>query len=112
VTQAENMQNRKGATVLSKTGVRGVTLCPDTKRFRVVVDGKHVGRYDTIAEAELAAIEARNKVYTNNLADWQSPLDQLARDWNDDRAVATSSPANATYRTATTEVINSEGESK
>jgi hypothetical protein len=66
-TVAENAQNRKGANVNSKSGVRGV--CWD--RFRnkwyaqVWIDGKAVLKkhfYD-IKLAELAVVEARGKYH-------------------------------------------------
>ena len=61
VTRRQNTQNISGPHKRSKTGVRGVY--PSGNRFRVSVhvDGKpvHVGSFPTLAEAEAAAIEAR-----------------------------------------------------
>lgn len=68
-TRAENMQNRKGARRDSASGVRGVTLQPDGRyRARVKHDGRNHcgGVFDTITEAEAAAIALRNKLFTHN----------------------------------------------
>lgn len=72
VTNKENHENRAGANRNNRTGVRGVTLTPEG-RFRVKVGhhGRryHGGRFDTLAEAEAAAIALRNRLHTHNDAD-------------------------------------------
>ena len=72
VTRTENMQN-KTAYRNSKTGVRGVSPYYKGGFVVHVSDGTgrnaYGGKYDTIEEAERAAIELRNKMYTNNVLD-------------------------------------------
>lgn len=71
VTRKENMENRAGAHRNSRSGVRGVF--PSKNRWVAVVnaEGKrhHIGRFDTIPEAEAAVIAKRNELFTNNLLD-------------------------------------------
>ena len=73
VPHQKNAENRAGAASHSKTGVRGVSVCSKSGRFvvQVSVAGKPYrgGRFDTLEEAEAAAIALRNQVMTNNLAD-------------------------------------------
>lgn len=68
-----NAENRAGARAGSVSGVRGVTYCPKRGRYyvRAFVAGKtHCGGgYATLEEARAAAIELRNRVMRNNLAD-------------------------------------------
>ena len=65
-TKSENGQNRKGATCLSKSGVRGVSQCSRTGKWTVRVKEPgggpylYFGRFDTIAEAEVVAKKARS----------------------------------------------------
>ena len=63
VTYSENAQNRRGASSNSKSGVRGVSWCKHGNKWRVTIGinrvFKHIGMFDTIEAAELAAIEAR-----------------------------------------------------
>ena len=65
VTSANNLQNRKGATKSSKSGVRGVewnsTQGKWRARFKINKKNFHCGYYDTIEEAEQVAKEAREK---------------------------------------------------
>ena len=73
VTPQANSENRRGAMKRSRTGVRGVSICSRSGRFIVQVRAHDVlyrgGRYDTLEEAEAAAIALRNRVMRNNLAD-------------------------------------------
>lgn len=63
VDQSTNMQNRKHSQTNSKTGVLGVS--PSYGRFRaaIEVDGKfkHIGRFDTIEEAQAAHLRAKRQ---------------------------------------------------
>ncbi|WP_052476143.1 HNH endonuclease [Cohnella kolymensis] len=63
VTSHENLQNRKGANRTSKSGIRGVSLDPKTRKFRARVtnQGKHIylGSFYEIRDAELAVTEYR-----------------------------------------------------
>lgn len=73
-TPKQNSENRAGpARDNHGTGVRGVTFEPKRGKFRVIV-GHHRrrvygGRFDTLAEAEAAAIALRNRLFTHNTAD-------------------------------------------
>lgn len=63
VDQATNMQNRKGASKNSKTGVRGVYKVGNKWRFKLVLNGKtHSKQFDTLegaaAYAEATRLEA------------------------------------------------------
>jgi len=73
VTAGENRQHRKGATVKSKSGVRGVRWYPRSKSWRaeVTLDSKkfHVGLFETIEDAEQAVIAKRNELFTHNNLD-------------------------------------------
>lgn len=59
ITQAQNMQNRKGPTKRSKTGVAGVQF--RSGKYEVVVAGRHVGRFASLDDAAAAAYGARKK---------------------------------------------------
>lgn len=67
-TNAENQQNT-AAKKNSKTGVRGVSICAHTGRFKaqLSVGGKHVfnQRFEAIEEAEIALLYARQKHCTH-----------------------------------------------
>ena len=84
VTNAENMQNRSGASSNSKTGIRGVsimTLSKNTKYEKqyyvatVMLNKKHVFHKQFpftphgLIDAEKAVIEARLKYYTHSEMD-------------------------------------------
>jgi hypothetical protein len=60
---SENLQNRKGATSVSKSGVLGVTLHRGKWRAVVTLNGKpkHIGYYKNIADAEVAVKQARKE---------------------------------------------------
>ena len=72
-THKQNMENRCGSTVKSRSGVRGVTWDARCGRWRAyaVHHGKyvHVGAFATVAEAEAAVIAARLELFTHNDAD-------------------------------------------
>ena len=75
VTNAQNQQNRRGAQNNSTTGVRGVYWHKRDRKFvaRVKLNGKwySAGRYDTLAEAEAAAIAKRRELFSyDDYADW------------------------------------------
>ncbi|WDH80198.1 HNH endonuclease signature motif containing protein [Microbacterium esteraromaticum] len=73
-TNKQNMENlaRSGYSGNS-SGVRGVTWDSQTSRWRAKLthEGRtiHVGRFDTIDQAASAIIEARNRVFSNNVGD-------------------------------------------
>jgi hypothetical protein len=74
VTQKQNLENRAGAQSNNRSsGVRGVTW--DKRNRKWQVQAKHNrkqyygGYFDTIAEAEAAAIALRNRLFTHNDAD-------------------------------------------
>ena len=68
-THKQNQENRAGASRRSKTGVRGV-FPTDRGNYEASIthDGKthHAGRFATVAEAEAAVIDLRNRLYTHN----------------------------------------------
>ena len=67
-TRKQNAENRRGAQSNSRSGVRGVSWCERTNRWRAVVGhhGKHVhvGRFLSLADAEAAVIAKRRELYT------------------------------------------------
>ncbi len=71
VTRSENLQNRRGATRTSRTGVRGVFQ--DTRDgayyARVTVNGRRIdlGRFRTLADAETAVTAARRHHMTHSM---------------------------------------------
>lgn len=74
VTHQANGENRRGASRVSSTGVRGVFPMEKRKTGYFVSvkvhDVMHYGGvFQTVEEAEVAAIALRNQVMTNNLAD-------------------------------------------
>lgn len=75
VTHAQNHQNRRGADSDSATGVRGVHWEKSRRKYRahVKLSGKtyYAGFFDTLEEAEAAAISKRRELYTHDdYADW------------------------------------------
>lgn len=66
VTHRQNHQNRSGPPSNNKSGVLGVSWHTKYGKWRAVIGQKHVGMYETVAEAEKAVIAARNKVFTHN----------------------------------------------
>jgi hypothetical protein len=73
VTHKQNLENRFGAQRNSKSGIRGVSWNARESNWRAQIkhDGKVmcVGRFDTIAEAESAAITKRLELFTHNDTD-------------------------------------------
>lgn len=72
VTHKVNVENRAGAMPSSRTGIRGVGRVASGKyRASATHNGKTYsgGRWETVEEAEAAAIALRNKLFTNNLVD-------------------------------------------
>jgi GTP:adenosylcobinamide-phosphate guanylyltransferase len=65
ITNAQNIQNKKGARRDSNTGIRGVNWHKPSNKWvaRFQVDGKRInlGTFDDINEAEKAVKEARAK---------------------------------------------------
>lgn len=71
VTRKQNVENRAGARRDNSTGVRGVRRLHGRWQARLRHNGQdvHVGTYDTLEEAEEAAIAKRNELFTHNDAD-------------------------------------------
>lgn len=78
VTRAQNIENLSKPPSTNSSGVRGVSWHTRWNKWQVQakVKGKTFagGYYDTLDEAESAAIELRNKVMTNNLSDRESDV--------------------------------------
>lgn len=73
VTHKQNHENRRGASSISATGVRGVHKSPVTGRYRAIVvhnrKAHSCGEFDTIEEANVAVTAKRNELFTHNDAD-------------------------------------------
>lgn len=73
VTHKQNTENRKGAQRDSKSGIRGVRW--EASRGKWLARVKHQGklawskRFDRLEDAEVAVIEARRRIFTNNYLD-------------------------------------------
>lgn len=72
-TVKQNAENLLGATMASKSRVRGVSWHQQQKKW-VASLGHHgkwiyVGLFDDISEAEKAIVAKRNELYTHNLSD-------------------------------------------
>lgn len=69
-THKQNMENRSGAHINSKSGVLGVSWNKRTRAWTAKVshEGKqfHIGYYPSRAEAEAAVIAKRNELFTHN----------------------------------------------
>ena len=79
VTVKQNAENRIGAGPRSTTGYRGVNLHkPGVWRAKITDAGRtiHVGLFDSPEKAAAAAQEARNKIFTNSLADRSAPYER------------------------------------
>lgn len=67
VTTAQNAQNRKGATSLSKSGIRGVWWCEEKQKWIASIrkNGKHIytGWFDDIETAEKTVVEKRAQLH-------------------------------------------------
>jgi hypothetical protein len=72
-TRSQNAENRAGATSRSKSGIRGVSWHPQSKKWWATAGkgGRKYsgGLYHSIEEAEQAAIELRNQLFTHNYID-------------------------------------------
>jgi hypothetical protein len=72
----QNAENRAGAQINSKTGIRGVYWHKQARKWTAQVghNGKsyHVGLFKTIEEAEVAVIAKRNELFTHNDLDRSS----------------------------------------
>lgn len=70
VTTKQNMENRSGPTVRSKSRVLGVSWKKASRKWvaRVRHEGKlhHVGLFDTIEAASYAVTTRRNELFTHN----------------------------------------------
>ena len=73
MTRKENAENRAGAEVRSKSGVRGVGWVERLNSWCVQVKhhGKnhHIKGFENLAQAERAAITKRNELFTNSTKD-------------------------------------------
>jgi len=68
-TVKQNMENRRGATRASKTGIRGVSPTANGRFFAQVNHRGtfyYLGYFDTAEEAEEAVIAKRNELFTHN----------------------------------------------
>lgn len=82
-TNAQNQQNRRGATRASATGVRGVHWDKQDRKYRALVNlsGKkyHVGSFDTLEEAEAAVIVKRRELFTHDdYEDWATTTEEAS----------------------------------
>jgi len=78
-TQKQNQEHRKDANYNSLTGSRGITFDKGRSKYRVRVKHNykeiHVGRFDTLEEAEAAAAKARRQLFTHSDKDQEkSPV--------------------------------------
>ena len=71
VTPKQNSENHSGARSDSKSGVRGVQWDKRRNRWQAVVNGRLVGRFRTLEEADAAATARRLEVFTHNELDRQ-----------------------------------------
>lgn len=73
VKRKQNGENLSGPKVTSKSGVRGVSWEASRKKWLVQVmhnrKNHNGGRYDSLSEAEAAAIALRNRLFTHNSLD-------------------------------------------
>ena len=76
-TTKQNMENRPGAQRNSASGVRGVHWDKARKKWAAFVshEGKSysLGRFESIEDAEKAAIAGRNRLFTHNTLDRKVP---------------------------------------
>lgn len=70
VTNKQNAENRSGASVTSKSGIRGVSWSKSSQKWRATVGhlGRvvHVGYFTSQADAELAVVAKRIELFTHN----------------------------------------------
>jgi len=66
VTQTQNKQNTKKATVKNRVGMQGVSRCGNRFWSRIKSDGKfnYLGMYDTPEEAHQAYLTAKRELHT------------------------------------------------
>lgn len=73
VSRKENKENTNGAYKCNSTGIRGVTWTKNRKKYKAQITHNsktfYLGCYESIAEAEAVVLEARNRLFTNNLLD-------------------------------------------
>lgn len=71
VTGAQNKQNTNGSYINSKSGIRGVSWCKQSKKWKVQVNvkgkGNYLGCFSDINEAERVAKGARQKYMTYSI---------------------------------------------
>ena len=76
ITHKQNTEHRRGAYSNSLTGVRGVTYDAGRRKYQARVKHNyreiHVGRFDTLAEAEAAVVMKRRELFTHNDKDWDT----------------------------------------
>ena len=76
VNNKQNLENHGGATVKSSTGVRGVYWHSPSRKWRATATSNgrsySAGYFETIAEAEVAVIALRNRLFTHNNMDRQN----------------------------------------
>jgi hypothetical protein len=68
LSRKQAAENRRGATKLSKTGVRGV-YPHRGGRYTARVGRRYIGIYDTVEEAQEAVQLARRRLFTASFAD-------------------------------------------
>ena len=70
LTNKQNLENRKGAQVNSKTGVRGVSPRKGTSKLVAQVrhndETLYLGLYSTVEEAEKVVVAKRLELFTHN----------------------------------------------
>jgi hypothetical protein len=70
VTRKQNNEHLQGAQANSQSGVRGVSWSKRYRRWKVqVCHNYHYyygGLYDSLSDAEAAAVALRNKLFTHN----------------------------------------------
>lgn len=67
VTCKINNQNKISAKCNSKTGVLGVSPMHRGKKFRARIDGRQIGLFNTIEEAQAAYIAAKRQLHEGNM---------------------------------------------
>lgn len=70
VTHKQNQENRSGAQANSRSGVRGVSWCPNTHSWVATVQHNgtrhRVGLFKTIEDAAAEVVRMRNELFTHN----------------------------------------------
>lgn len=82
VTRKGNAENRSGADIRSRSGIRGVSYNSAQKYWYATVKhhGKnhHIRKFRTRAQAERAAIQKRLELFDNSVMDFEVPESILA----------------------------------